>query len=51
MTGTLLIAGYTLRECIRRRVFVVVLVLSVLVLGLYWLGTASAFDDDAFDNF
>ena len=32
MTGTLIIAGYTLRECVRRRVFVVVLVLSVLFL-------------------
>ena len=45
MTGTLIIAGYTLRECVRRRVFVVVLVLSVLFLGLFWLGTDSAFDE------
>ena len=44
MTGTMIIAGYTLRECVRRRVFVVVIVLSVLFLGLYWLGTSSAFD-------
>jgi ABC-type transport system involved in multi-copper enzyme maturation permease subunit len=45
MTGVLVIAGYTLRECVRRRVFVVVLVLSVVFLGLYWLGTNSAFDE------
>jgi len=45
VTGTLIIAGYTLRECVRRRVFVVVLVLSVLFLGLYWFGTAAAFDE------
>ena len=45
MTGTLIIAGYTLRECVRRRVFLVVLVLSIVFLGLYWLGTNSAFDE------
>ena len=45
MTGVLIIAGYTLRECVRRRVFLVVLVLSVVFLGLYWLGTNSAFDE------
>ena len=39
------IVGYALRESLRRRVFVVVLVLTVLFLGLYGWGTAEAFED------
>jgi Cu-processing system permease protein len=39
------IAGYALREAIRRKVFVVVLLLSVAFLALYWLGTRQAFRD------
>jgi ABC-type transport system involved in multi-copper enzyme maturation permease subunit len=39
------IAAYALRESLRRRVFTVVLVLSVLFLALYALGTAATFDE------
>ena len=38
MTDLLTIAAYGLREALRRRVFVVVLVLTVLFLVLFWLG-------------
>jgi ABC-type transport system involved in multi-copper enzyme maturation permease subunit len=45
------IAAYALRESLRRRVFAVVLVLSVLFLALYALGTAATFDEvDDFDT-
>ena len=44
MTGFGVIAVATLRECTRRRVFGVIVVLTVLFLGLYSLGTATAFD-------
>lgn len=37
------IAGFSLRESLRRRVFAVVAVLTVAFLGLYWLGTWQAF--------
>lgn len=39
------IAGYTLRECLRRRVFAVVLVLTVAFLALYTMGATVAFDE------
>jgi ABC-type transport system involved in multi-copper enzyme maturation permease subunit len=39
------IAGYALRESLRRRVFTVVLALSVLFLGLYAFGTAATFNE------
>jgi hypothetical protein len=39
----LTIAGYGLREALRRKVFVVVCFLSVAFLGLYWLGVRYAF--------
>jgi ABC-type transport system involved in multi-copper enzyme maturation permease subunit len=43
------IIGYALRESLRRRVFVVVLVLTLAFLGLYGWGCAEAFEDvDAF---
>jgi Cu-processing system permease protein len=45
--GTLTIAAYALRESTRRRVFVVVLVLTVAFLGLYAVGTEAAFDATA----
>ena len=45
MTGALTIAAHALRESLRRRVFVVVLVLSVVFLGLYTWGAAELFDD------
>ncbi|HYP49098.1 MAG TPA: hypothetical protein VEQ61_10715 [Thermoleophilaceae bacterium] len=45
MSDALTVAVYALRECVRRRVFVVVLVLTVLFLGLYALGAKVAFDE------
>jgi Cu-processing system permease protein len=39
------VAAHALRESLRRRVFVVVLVLSLVFLGLYAWGTAELFDD------
>ncbi|HYX85108.1 MAG TPA: hypothetical protein VE777_09075 [Gaiellales bacterium] len=44
MTGLGVIAAATLRECTRRRVFGVIAVLTALFLGLYGLGTKTAFD-------
>jgi Cu-processing system permease protein len=43
MTPTLTIAGYGLREALRRKVFAVVCVLSVAFVALYWLGTRYTF--------
>ena len=40
-----IVAAHALRESLRRRVFVVVLVLSVLFLGLYTWGASQLFDD------
>ena len=45
MSGVLVVAGHALRESLRRRVFVVVLILSALFLGLYTWGAAELFDD------
>jgi ABC-2 type transport system permease protein len=42
--GAAVIAGYALRESTRRRVFVVVLILTVAFLALYAVGTEAAFD-------
>jgi ABC-type transport system involved in multi-copper enzyme maturation permease subunit len=42
--GIPIIAGYALRESLRRRVFLVVLVLTAAFLGLYALGTREAFE-------
>ena len=47
MSGALTIAGYGLRESLRRRVFTVVLVLSIGFLLLYAFGTEAAFDQVA----
>jgi Cu-processing system permease protein len=44
MTGLAVIVGYALRESLRRRVFLVVLLLTVGFLGLYALGTKEAFE-------
>jgi Cu-processing system permease protein len=41
------IAGYALQEALRRKVFAVVLVLTAVFLGLYWLGTDEAFEETA----
>ena len=43
MTGIGVIAAATLRECTRRRVFGVIIVLTGLFLALYTLGTVTAF--------
>jgi ABC-type transport system involved in multi-copper enzyme maturation permease subunit len=40
-----IVAAHAIRESLRRRVFVVVLVLSLLFLGLYTWGTSQLFDD------
>jgi ABC-type transport system involved in multi-copper enzyme maturation permease subunit len=44
VSGAATIAAYALRESTRRRVFVVVLILTVAFLGLYAVGTEAAFD-------
>jgi Cu-processing system permease protein len=44
VTGVLTIAAYALRESTRRRVFLVVLILTCAFLGLYAVGTEAAFD-------
>jgi ABC-type transport system involved in multi-copper enzyme maturation permease subunit len=43
VTGALTVVAYALREAVRRRVFAVVLVLTLGFLGLYWLGAREAF--------
>jgi Cu-processing system permease protein len=43
VTAALTIAGYGLREALRRKVFVVVCVLSVAFVVLYWLGNRYTF--------
>jgi Cu-processing system permease protein len=42
-----IIAGYALQEALRRRIFHVVLLLTAVYLGLYWLGADSAFEEVA----
>ena len=42
-----IIAGYALQEALRRRIFHVVLLLTAVYLGLYWLGADTAFEDVA----
>jgi Cu-processing system permease protein len=44
VTGLGVVAAATLRECTRRRVFGVILALTALFLGLYTLGTVTAFN-------
>lgn len=44
MSGVATIAGYALRESLRRRVFLVVAVLTAAFLGLFALGAGQAFD-------
>ena len=45
MTGAVIVARYAFREAVRRRVILVVLVLTVGFLALYALGTAVSFDE------
>ena len=47
MTAVLTIAGYGLREALRRKVFVVVLLLTLGFLALYWLANHYVFQDIA----
>jgi len=44
LIGARIVAGYALRESLRRRVFTVVLILTALFLALYGWGAATAFD-------
>jgi ABC-2 type transport system permease protein len=44
VSGAAAIAAYALRESMRRRVFVVVLILTIAFLALYGVGTEAAFD-------
>jgi ABC-2 type transport system permease protein len=44
VTAVLTIAGYGLREAVRRKVFAVVCVLTVAFLALYWLGVRYTFN-------
>lgn len=44
MRAVPIVVGYALRESLRRRVFLIVLVLTTVFLGLYALGTREAFD-------
>ena len=45
MSGAIIVARYALRECVRRRVLLVVAVLTAGFLALYALGTNVAFDN------
>jgi len=44
LNGARIVAGYALRESLRRRVFTVVLILTALFLALYGWGASTAFD-------
>ena len=44
MSSVWMIAKLTLRECLRRRVFLVVPIATAAFLGLYWLGNHYAFE-------
>lgn len=43
MSGARIVAGYAVRECVRRRVFVVVLILTAVFLALYGWGAWAVF--------
>ena len=45
MSGAVVVAGHALRESVRRRVFVVVLLLTLLFLGLFAFATAKVFEE------
>ena len=45
MSGALTVVGYAFREALRRRVFAVVVLLTLAFLVLYWLGAREAFED------
>ena len=48
MSGARTIVGYALRESLRRRVFLVVVLLTLVFLGLFWWGTRKVFDETEF---
>jgi Cu-processing system permease protein len=45
MNGVAAVALHVLHEALRRRVFAVVVVLTLVFLGLYWLGVTKAFEE------
>jgi Cu-processing system permease protein len=45
VSGAVVVVGYALREALRRRVFAVVVILTLAFLALYWLGAREAFAD------
>jgi ABC-type transport system involved in multi-copper enzyme maturation permease subunit len=45
VSGAFTVVGYAFREALRRRVFAVVVLLTVAFLVLYWLGAREAFED------
>jgi ABC-type transport system involved in multi-copper enzyme maturation permease subunit len=45
MTAVATIAWYALQEALRRRVFLVVVLLTLVFLGLYWLGAREAYEE------
>jgi Cu-processing system permease protein len=45
MSGVVTIAAYALQEALRRRVFAVVMLLTLAFLGLYWLGADQAVEE------
>jgi len=45
LRGAAVVAGQALQEAFRRRVFVVVAALTLVFLGLYWLGARKAFEE------
>ena len=45
MSAAVVVVGYALREALRRRVFAVVVLLTIAFLALYWLGAREAFED------
>ena len=47
MRAAVIVAGYALQEALRRRIFHVVLLLTLAYLGLYWLGADTAFEEVA----
>jgi Cu-processing system permease protein len=47
VNGAWTIAWYALQEAIRRKVFAVVLLLTIAFIGLFWLGTDEAFETTA----
>ena len=45
MTDALTIVGYALRESVRKRMFLVVVLLTAAFLGLFWLGANELFQE------